>query len=732
MKRRRKTKNRVCSMALALLLIISVCSPVSAATARATTMKLESTTGTVTLKTQNGASRKITKGMRLYNGYTLETGASSYAYVSLDSSKAAKLDAKSKAALRQSGKQLELFVKSGKLFFNVKTPLSSSESMNIRTSTMVTGVRGTCGVVEVVSNEKSTLHLLEGKVSFTTTDPQTGVQQTVMVTGGQIATMEKTAEGAETISVASMSEEEVPLFAIEEVVKDPDLQEKIERTTDLQVQKMADYMQQQIQGDDTANGTQNDGSGSKDDAQAGDGSKDNNSTNNNTQPGSSANSGTQTQPGSSTNTGTQTQPGSSTNTGTQTQPGSSAGNSGNTSGSSTNTGTQPGNSGNQGSQPGDINQGQVTKPETPANPPETPEIPVTPTNPSETPNPSEETSYVLKGAISAEQLMDALKQHDDVTIAGTINITSEKEVSIEEGKVLRIAKDAVMTIAEKASVSGKGKMADVKGKIENNGEIKIGSIQMDGGEIVNNRVIELRDGMTGKYTYTIKNEGTYGDDSVLCCGNKATSTDQQQEARMNAHLLAVGEKYSGSQDSTNVKYIYASCLNQNVADKMNDSNTEHIKWLFQKNAVVQMAKEVKLKQFSADLKEHEVEVIGKLMVENGTLVGSGNAVVHITTNGALRLADIPTGATGMIRNDNQAGGYGIQIDDMSVVNSGLYLGSNWYVGALSDDKIIQGVKVSHNGTSVLVDIKKPYMEVKAGTGIISYMESNMHCYVYYE
>ena len=67
---------------------------------RATTMKLEKTTGTVTLKTQNGTARKITGGMRLYNGNTLQTGADSYAYVSLDSSKAVKMDENSQATLR--------------------------------------------------------------------------------------------------------------------------------------------------------------------------------------------------------------------------------------------------------------------------------------------------------------------------------------------------------------------------------------------------------------------------------------------------------------------------------------------------------------------------------------------------------------------------------------------------------------------------------------------------------
>ena len=139
-------KGVVCAL-LACALVVMPVAPAKAATARATTMKLEKTEGTVTLKTQNGSARKITRGMRLLNGNTLKTEKYSYAYVSLDSSKAVKLDQSSAATLRQNGKELELLVKSGKLFFNVSQKLGAKESMNVRTSTMVTGIRGTCGVV---------------------------------------------------------------------------------------------------------------------------------------------------------------------------------------------------------------------------------------------------------------------------------------------------------------------------------------------------------------------------------------------------------------------------------------------------------------------------------------------------------------------------------------------------------------------------------------------------------
>ena len=134
-------KRVLCALLASAMVVVPV-TPASAATARATTMKLEKAEGSVTLKTQNGSARKITNGMRLYNGNALSTASSSYAYISLDSTKAVKLDQNSSATLRQSGGQLELLVKSGKLLINVSKPQTQKENRNVRTCTMVTGIGG--------------------------------------------------------------------------------------------------------------------------------------------------------------------------------------------------------------------------------------------------------------------------------------------------------------------------------------------------------------------------------------------------------------------------------------------------------------------------------------------------------------------------------------------------------------------------------------------------------------
>lgn len=254
-KRTIRTK-KIWSMLVAAVLIVSAVTPVVAATARATTMKLEKTEGTVTLKTQNGTSRKPTNGMRLLNGNTLETAASSYAHISLDSSKAVKLDQKTSTTVRQSGKQLELLVKSGQLFFNVSEKLTQKESLNIRTSSMVAGIRGTCGVVEKVNPSISKLYLIEGKVTLGYGENATTIY------GGQTATVvlrpkDETGESGgsddngntekdmeQKVYVDKLTEANVPIFAITEILSNPVLQQKIEETTELEIKKLEEVLEE--------------------------------------------------------------------------------------------------------------------------------------------------------------------------------------------------------------------------------------------------------------------------------------------------------------------------------------------------------------------------------------------------------------------------------------------------------------------------------------------------------
>ncbi|MDO4540238.1 MAG: FecR domain-containing protein, partial [Syntrophomonadaceae bacterium] len=228
---------------IALLLAVFVLALYGAAYAAkdnaAVTLRLEKTEGeTVSVSSANGADVGILQGMKLYSGHQVTTGMASYAYLSLDDAKAAKLDANSKAEVRQSGKKLELNLAAGEIFFNVTAPLKHDETLNIRTSTMVTGVRGTSGVVSVIDETTAEIYLLTGSVTVNYTD-RSGTQRTVTITAGQKATVNvtKNEDGTESteVTVTDLTEHEVAGFAAVEVAKDEALQQQITEQTELSV-----------------------------------------------------------------------------------------------------------------------------------------------------------------------------------------------------------------------------------------------------------------------------------------------------------------------------------------------------------------------------------------------------------------------------------------------------------------------------------------------------------------
>ena len=175
----------------------------------AATMHLVQTKGTVAVQDEKEKAVSPTENLGLYSGYQVGTEAASYAWIDLDEVKLAKMDEDSEIEIQKSEdkKKLEIDVRSGGLFFNVTEPLGEDESMEIRTSTMITGIRGTCGWMER-GEDYSRLGLLEGTVECRT--PKGG---SVAVEAGQMAVL---ADGETQIQVRPLSREDVPDFVLEE------------------------------------------------------------------------------------------------------------------------------------------------------------------------------------------------------------------------------------------------------------------------------------------------------------------------------------------------------------------------------------------------------------------------------------------------------------------------------------------------------------------------------------
>lgn len=228
-------RRRYRQIAAVILSVCMVCSNVTLArgeeaAASASTLRLTKTEGTVSVTNQNGRSLPVFADMQLYSGYQAATQEASYAWISLDDSKLTKLDAVSEAEVRKKDKKLELLLKSGNLFFHVTEPLEGDETLDIRTSTMVTGIRGTAGWVQVIDGGHTQVYILEGSVQSAVSDPVTGQIRQISVGSGQMADFYVYGSGHASRCSAvlrTFDASEVPGFVCVEVAEDEALQQKI-------------------------------------------------------------------------------------------------------------------------------------------------------------------------------------------------------------------------------------------------------------------------------------------------------------------------------------------------------------------------------------------------------------------------------------------------------------------------------------------------------------------------
>lgn len=218
---------------VAVALILSVQGS-QAAKNKATTFRLVRTEGDVIIKNSSDKELSQTADMRLYNGDHQITGEKSYAWMSLDDKKAVKLDENSESELRKKGRKLQILLDSGNLFFNVTVPLEKDESMNIRTSTMVTGVRGTCGWVEVTDEWTTRIYLLTGSLETVVMNPMDGNSETTTIKPGTYSDFlvySKEARGQDgqscSITGGSFSKDDIPGFVLVELLGDEGLIQKI-------------------------------------------------------------------------------------------------------------------------------------------------------------------------------------------------------------------------------------------------------------------------------------------------------------------------------------------------------------------------------------------------------------------------------------------------------------------------------------------------------------------------
>lgn len=226
-----KARRILAAVLITALCICNMAVPAFAEEAVAASFRLSKTEGTVTVQNQNGKEITAMQDMKLFNGYQLETAQQSYAWFEADSAKLFKMDAVSNLEVRKKGKKSELLLNSGNLFFNVTEHLQDDEVLNIRTSSMVVGIRGTSGWVKVIDQFHTILYMLDGTVDASVTDPVSGQKKSIRLRGGQRAEFwvyDKNKQGDKCdIIVRQFGEEEIDGFVAVELKKNQQLQDRI-------------------------------------------------------------------------------------------------------------------------------------------------------------------------------------------------------------------------------------------------------------------------------------------------------------------------------------------------------------------------------------------------------------------------------------------------------------------------------------------------------------------------
>ena len=218
--------------------------------AEAAVMQLMKTEGEVAISNASGRDISLIENMNLYNGYFTSTEETSYAWISLDSERLAKLDAVSETQVRKNGKKLEILLNSGNLYFDISEPLTEEETLNIRTSTMVMGIRGTSGWVKVIDRWHSQVYILEGTVQCSVMDPVTNQIKSTTLTGGQMAEFVVYGQDQQgdkcDILMQGYTEGDIDGFALVELVQDASLCGQILDASGLDIAGMAGDAQQRL------------------------------------------------------------------------------------------------------------------------------------------------------------------------------------------------------------------------------------------------------------------------------------------------------------------------------------------------------------------------------------------------------------------------------------------------------------------------------------------------------
>ena len=260
MKKRSSLLARICACATSLVLLVGMFPHTALADSyTSTTMRLLHYEGDVAIEDSSGNPRAVMENARFNSGEAMKTGAASSASVGLDEGRIVTMDEKSRVEFQKQDGAVSMNLTEGKIFLDVSEKLGSDETMDIKTSTMVVGIRGTIVYVssepvtdetaanmesvnlEGLSPEKgsivsiSQIGVLEGTAQITYLD-DSKQEQSVSVDAGKKATVPEYSEDAEGIpapAVSDITRDDIEGFVIDQVKRDAAVIDRVQQACDV-------------------------------------------------------------------------------------------------------------------------------------------------------------------------------------------------------------------------------------------------------------------------------------------------------------------------------------------------------------------------------------------------------------------------------------------------------------------------------------------------------------------
>ena len=241
-------KNKIMHLILALaIMILAIAGStgiVLAGDYTATTMRLLDYEGTVEIERPEGTSPADMKNIRMESGEAIITGDGSRASIGLDDSKVITLDENSRAEFTKGSGKLELTLTKGQLLFDVQEKLKENESFDIKTSTMVIGIRGTIGVVSVMpvnavttqntavtsqTKEITSVMIFEGGTEVTLNDGTDSNIELYVPAAQMLVVPDNIKEAGVRPSCVTIKKENINAFTIGEIKKNNNLRDRAEK-----------------------------------------------------------------------------------------------------------------------------------------------------------------------------------------------------------------------------------------------------------------------------------------------------------------------------------------------------------------------------------------------------------------------------------------------------------------------------------------------------------------------